>query len=762
MKIGIVTFHSAHNYGAVLQAWSLQEYLRQQGHQPEIINLRLPVIDNLYRFMTKSRKKFFPEAKLNNLANKGYNGARYIYLRMKNPRKYEKYRKFEEFINHTLPVTREFRTFRELLQADLKYDALIAGSDQIWNGEMMKDISPAYFLQFGNKDALRISYAASIGSEKIPPRFRLLFQRYLKEFDSISVREQKAKEQVEELTDRPVDLVADPTFLLKAGDFDKLAKEPKTKGKYIYVHNVHLKRVDERLNSVAAEMSRRLNLPIVHNWDKKVYENELGHFTGGIEEFLGYVKGAEYVITNSFHCTAFALIYHRNFITIPHFSNPDRMRNLLAELDLSGHLIGSVSDLPKDGKELSIDYDKVEEKREVMREHAAAFLKKALTFRKEEDFRTYFEYQDVFRCYGCGACKDACPVDAIHMARDREGFCYPKIDEQLCIHCDKCKKVCVYKKDSLENKQEDGFPVVYAARHKDNHVVDGSTSGAMFPALYREIIKRGGSVVGVRFDDDQKVVYDVADTEEGCQAFRKSKYIFADENSVKPKVEKLLKEGKYVLFSGTPCQIAGLKSYLGKSYARLYTVELICHGAGSPKLFEKYCAYMEKKYKSRIKEFQFRNKFKGVDDPYILIEFESGSVFVEDMKKNDFGSIYRALRIQRPSCYQCEYVGRKPGVGDITIGDYWGIEEEHPKFADARGISLLKINTSRGMELFEAVKDEMKLQRSTYEQAYSHNYSKVMTMMGSRSRVMYHIDDVPVEDLLRTFNDSKKGGLKGL
>ncbi|MGI6006459.1 MAG: polysaccharide pyruvyl transferase family protein [Ruminococcus sp.] len=762
MKIGIVTFHSAHNYGAVLQAWSLQEYLKQQGHQVEIVNLRLPVIDNLYQLVGKTNKKVCFSEGINRLINSSYYRLRCLSARIKTPAKYEKFHKFEHFINHVLPVTRKFNSYLELVQANLKYDALIAGSDQIWNGKMMKDINPAYFLQFGNKDALRISYAASIGTETIPPQFRLMFQRYLRELDSISIREKKAKAEIESLTDQPVDLVADPTFLLKAEDFDRLARKPKVRGKYIYVHNVHLKRVDESLNSVASEMSRRLNLPIVHNWSKKVYENEKGHFTGGVEEFLGYVREAEYVITNSFHCTAFALIYKRDFITVPHFSNPDRMRNLLAELDLSDHLIDHGSKIPKNLKDLTIDYDKVEGKRDVMRTHARQFLEKALTTRKKPDNRTYFECSDVFRCYGCQACKDACPVGAIRMETDKEGFRYPKIDEEKCIHCDKCKRVCIYRQSSVKNPPADGLPEVYAARHRDDDAVWKSASGAAFPILYGEILKRGGAVVGVRYDDDLNVIYDLAETQEGCEAFRRSKYLFADSTDIKPKVEKLLKEGRYVLYSGTPCQIAGLKSYLGKSYSRLYTVDLICHGSGSPKVFQKYCEHMEHVYQSKITDFQFRNKFKGVDNPYILIEFASGSVFVEDMKRNNIGRAYRSNHMHRPSCYQCEYVGERMGVGDITIGDYWGIEEEHPQFADERGVSLIKINTVHGRELFECVKDQMKLQKSTYKQAYSHNYSRLMVMRCSRSKLMYYIDDVPIDDLLLTFNESKKGGLKGL
>lgn len=379
MKIGIITFHSAHNYGAVLQAWSLQEYLRQQGHQVEIINLRLSVIDDLYSLVPETHKKVCRSERVNRLVNGAYRQVRRLHQKLRpDPGKVEKYEAFEHFINQVLPVTERFDSYEKLREADLVYDALIAGSDQIWNGVMMKTISPAYFLQFANEDAIRISYAASIGTEVIPPEFQGLFERYLRDFDYISVREEKAQEAVQALTDKPVELVADPTFLLEKGDFDGLRRRAKRDRKYIYVHNVHLNRVDEALNGIAEELSGRLSLPIIHNWGRKVFSNEAGHFTGGVEEFLDLVASAEYVVTNSFHCTIFAVIYHRDFITVPHFKHPDRMKNLLESLGIGDHLIKSRDQIPEDLSRLELDHEMVEEKRAAMGAGARDFLARAL------------------------------------------------------------------------------------------------------------------------------------------------------------------------------------------------------------------------------------------------------------------------------------------------------------------------------------------------------------------------------------------------
>lgn len=755
MKIGIITFHSAHNYGAVLQAWSTQEYLRQQGHEVEMVNLRLPVIDSLYEIAPREEVRFFGNKAINHLANRALFEARCVYSHFVKPGKPEKYKKFENFINHKLLVTKEFRSYGELKKAKLHYDALIVGSDQVWNAVMMKGISPAYFLQFANADALRISYAASIGTEEIPQEYHLLFRRYLKDMDVISVREKKAQEEVQKLTDKPVEIAADPTFLLKREDFERLKCKSKISGKYIYVHNVHLKRVDEALNSVAEEISRRLDLPIVHNWKRKIFSREAGQFSGGIEEFLGLVSEAEYVITNSFHCTVFAIIFQRSFITVPHFKHPDRMRNLLESLGIPEHLIGSAALIPEDLRSLEIDYREVEKKKEAMGAESRIFLDHALQFQKEEDNRNYFEHKEVFRCYGCRACEAVCPTHAIRMAEDEEGFVYPVIDDKLCTDCGKCREACIYHKKEVLNLSEQGFPEVYAVYSREDQVVEESSAGGAFTAMYRNILKKGGVVAGARYNDDLEVVQDLAETEEECRRFRGPKYIEAESKDLLLRIKEVLEAGREVLYSGTPCQIAGLKSFLGREYPKLYTVEVICHGVGSPKIFRKYRKCLEEAYQSKMVRFDFQNKFKGMRTPFILSEYESGSIDVENAAKNDLGYAYKHNNIQRPSCYTCEYVGNKAGVADITIGDYKGSEKQFPEFYNPKGVSVVKVNTPKGKAFFEECRDALMIQQSTFEKAYARNYRQRMEMTGNRTRLMYEIDHMPADDLLLAFNEAK-------
>lgn len=756
MKIGIITFNSAHNYGAVLQAWALQEYLKREGHQVEIINYRLPATDNLYRLYVP-RNPF-----KNDKLNEAVHALQYLKKSRTEPDKARKYHEFERFINHTLNTTEPMTKLAELKKANFDYDIMIAGSDQIWNGGLTSGVNPAYLLSFGKNEIKRISYAASIGRDEIPEIEHLFFSRYLRDFDYISVREEKAKEAISKLTDKEVSVVLDPTLLLQKEMYDKLKKDPKVKQDYIYVHNVHLKKTDKRLNAMAEEISKRTGLPIVHNREDYDFTNELKKFTNGSpEEFVGYIANAEYVIANSFHATVFSIIYQRDFITIPHFQNPERMRHLLDSLGIANHMIASPGELPEDLTALNIDYAAVEMASFILQEKSADFLRNAMEGPKTSDKPItekdkYFDTKDTFSCFGCNACRDICPTSAITMIEDKEGFIYPFIEEEKCIHCNLCRKTCPYGKYRHPEETVNGFPKVYAARHKEEEILEQSASGGMFAPMFKNIIARGGRAVGVKYTDDMEAVYDIADTEEACQAFHGSKYVFADSREVKPRVKELLEEGVPVLYSGNYCQIAGLKNYLHKDYENLYTVEIICHATASPKVFRLYKEYLEHQYHSKILDFEFRNKISGWSKPYVCVRFESGEVLLEQSPRNNYRRAYSDDNIQRPCCYTCEFAGLKLGVGDITIGDYWGIANQHPEMADERGVSIIKINNEHGLKFFEEFKDQLELAESTYEKAYAANHNKPIPLTIKRNQLMSQIDDVEINKLLQKFNHLKK------
>ncbi len=372
MKIGIITINSAYNYGCVLQAWSLQRYLEKEGHQALIINCRFPEIDEVYRLFVK-RKRF-----ANSGLNVVYNGLRRVKFHLTERERIKKAKKFEDFIHRTMHTTKPFTSYKELEEqnAGAPYDVLITGSDQVWNSSITKGLNPAYFLEFDHTGKKRISYASSIGKTELTSEEQEFFAKSLQKYSAISVREQSAKELLTPLVNKEISVVADPTLLLEKSDFDALKQPSRFHKEYLLVHIIG---EDENVKKIAAAMSRALNLPIVQNRGKRQYDGELGRFAdAGPKEFIGLVEGASFVVTNSFHATLFAILYERDFITVPHKLYPERMRYLLEQMGLSDHLVEGEEKLPGDGKILMPDYEKVKLRLKTLQENSRKFLKNSL------------------------------------------------------------------------------------------------------------------------------------------------------------------------------------------------------------------------------------------------------------------------------------------------------------------------------------------------------------------------------------------------
>lgn len=655
MKIGIITFNSAHNYGAVLQAWSLQTYLQKLGHEVDIVNLRLSAIDNVYVMAVK--KKYVD----NRYLNAAINQARIVKRCVGDPKKYKRYRAFENFINHKLHVTKVYRNSEEL-KADesLVYDVLIAGSDQIWNSSLTKKVIGAYFLDFAGKEVKRISYAASIGRKELPKEEIDLIREYLRNFDYISVREINAWKAVQPLTEKEVKIVADPTFLLEKKDFDGLRKPYPVKEPYIYVHNVHLAKEDARLNSVAEELSLRTGLPIVSNRKEQYFSKEIKNrkfLTGTPEEFIGVISEAEYVVTNSFHATVFALIYHRNFITIPHITNPDRMQNLLRELGVENHLMASVKMLPEDLSELDIDYDSVEKKKKSMREESVEFLNKALNGPKIEETKVTFHGVPVMEKKN----PDIVPKRALVSAKNTLEF----RDDILCSN---------------------------------------------LAPLIQEVIKSGGKYVLPVYDENMKIVYKVTDDIGMLSKATLPELFEAEFENIHEEVKRLLAEGKRILFIGNACRLKALESYLGDRDEKLIMVETVCHGCADSKIHDAYMKHLEDVYKSKLVQIELYNTFREPGQFYTIYNFASGAVKVELTSKETLCVALKRNYIQKLPCYLCGIRGGKSGCADYTIGlvdEYKELsQKEVEKFSTAHKAAVLSVLTPRAEQMWKTIEGQ--------------------------------------------------------
>lgn len=308
---------------------------------------------------------------------------------------------------------------------------------------------------------------------------------------------------------------------------------------------------------------------------------------------------------------------------------------------------------------------------------------------------------DYINCTGCAACSSICHSDAIIMQENMEGFKYPKVIEEKCTDCNICVKICpaLNISDHINKNQ-----ICYAVKGQDD-IRYKSSSGGFFTYIAEYVIEMGGGcVAGAAFDENLYLSHIIIDNKHDLEKLKKSKYIQSDINNTFREIKKLLKNDRYVLFSGTPCQVAGLKSYLKKDYDNLITLDLVCHGVPPQKLFHKY---LEENFPNeKIISYDFRDKSKGWETLVEYIKTENNK-FKEDLNKTVYGKAFLQNISLRECCGKCDYTNLNRS-GDITIGDFWGINEYKKSISDNKGISLILLNTTKGKEIFDNIKTELK------------------------------------------------------
>lgn len=335
-----------------------------------------------------------------------------------------------------------------------------------------------------------------------------------------------------------------------------------------------------------------------------------------------------------------------------------------------------------------------------------------------ERFEYMLNLKDKEKCSGCGACSSACPQGCISMEADSEGFLYPHVDSEKCISCGKCLKTCPIINPIAIASQP---PQAFAAYNLNNDVRESSSSGGLFTLFAEEVLKDRGSVYGAAFTEDCRAVRHIrVDNTEDLKYLRGSKYLQSIIGSSYIQAKADLENGKPVLFTGTPCQIGGLRAYLGKDYPHLYTQDIICHGVPSPKVWTKYVDYRENEAASKTRRTFFRHKKYGWKMYSVQFEFSNCTEYIQILRKDLYMRGFLADLYLRPSCHHCAYKGINR-TADITLADFWGINRLMPEMDDDKGTSLVLVHSEKGRRLFEAVQNEMNYRSVSADSAVAFN-----------------------------------------
>lgn len=364
-------------------------------------------------------------------------------------------------------------------------------------------------------------------------------------------------------------------------------------------------------------------------------------------------------------------------------------------------------------------------------------------------------YREKKQCYGCSACANICPVLAIRMEYDEEGFSYPVIDPQKCIDCKMCVKICPFHQTLDEDALKSDYQQRYfATQHKDQEIVARSSSGGMFTALSDCILAHNGVVYGAAFDAAFVVGHQRAEDKTGTGAFRGSKYIQSDIKNIYFLILEDISQGRQVLFTGTPCQVAGVRSFVMQkkhSLDNLILCDFICHGVASPRVWTSYIDYFKQKYDGGLSYYEFRGKTHGWHEREPILRINNNDISNLYNKKNSFLLLYQTCFADRPCCYSCKYTSYNR-YSDMTLADFWNIGSVCPEMDDDTGTSQVLVNTQIGQKWFDLCLDEIKYHECSKKDVWQPHLEYPTNVSSSKREkfwAAYHT--LPFETVLKQY-----------
>lgn len=522
---------------------------------------------------------------------------------------------------------------------------------------------------------------------------------------------------------------------------------------------LYASKIDKEAYEKLRHLAKELDWDLLVNDGLRTASDEILYSDEKLDRFYGVLMNAKYVVTDSYVVAGLATERSVPLTILP--GEDESLKKFIKEYKLGKCAIAVAEDatqIKKAKKTVKAAALKMVEKRNL----AYRMLEDMIGLTRKVDCPTDIRMAD---CYGCYACKEICPKQAITMERDEEGFYFPHTARDLCIDCGLCQRICIarenkqYAADRLETEEEKAqLPAAKIGTCISEEQLSQSTSGGVFRSLVRYVIEqKNGVVVGTCFDENATVITDFAETMEDALRFSGSKYVRRELEGIFPKVKEYLDAGREVLFSGVPCECAGLRAYLKRDYDNLIQCEILCHGGASPKIYEKYISHINRKLKAKVKKVNFRDKSKSwlQKDFKLTFEFDGREPFSVRGRRNNYMNAFLMNYIFRISCYRCQYAGEKR-AGDITIGDCHGVKKVAKELYDERGVSMIVASTAKGEQIWKRIQDEFRYTDTTVAKAYVKNHIRPSVLTEERAAIMAKLDKMPINDLLEAYNERKK------
>jgi len=630
-------------------------------------------------------------------------------------------------------------------------DSFMVGSDQLWNYDLSKAYEESYYLAFTDDSKRRIAYGTSFGAPAFngPQDYRGTVRYQLARFGALLVRDPESQAICRQEFDLPAHQVTDPVFLCERAQFDSLAQRPAgvpDEFLFAYVldptpaHGQHIRNLAAANGLPVVVILDELDTKTANNHKKLGLDDDpqviiVDHATA--EELVWCFSRADFVVTDSFHGCCLSIVYQRPFWALKHpWRAPFRFQQLLGPLGLAERLLTGPADL--DGKGLAaIDYAPVASELQTHGAESVAKLKAALEaptaapvaeanvpydagrlatvpsiaqqlakqhagepgWRRAKGVRTPYTPATLAMnpmCTGCLACVDACPFDALQAGTDKFGLFRPQLTPENCPDCGLCVRVCPAITPPAKPTTQ---PMAcYSFQTDDAALLQASTSGGVFGLLAKHVLSDGGAVAGAAWGEDLTVGHVVVTDAADLPRLHKSKYCQSDTTGVFRDVRQRLRAGQQVLFSGLPCQVAGLRGFLKGGPDNLLTVDLLCGNAPALAMFR---AYTRETWPKGVDAIEFRHKEADSNDPYLSrVTLADGTQVLQPRKGDAFQAAFHAHHLCPLHCENCQYQAL-PRYGDITIGDFWDLEK-HDKTAQMQpGMSAILVNSQRGSEFLQ-------------------------------------------------------------